>query len=525
MFATDMYNQRSRLNDLLDAVRAEYEQLAQEAGLVKSQRDECELAMNSQIQEISLFQQTFHELERSQMMLKKQYEDEIARLRQQIDQIQHGAPLPPHPLSAADQPSHVKYETVNAKFQHAGYTPSAPHAVPPGSLPPPVSASGHPYATREASLPPNSTASSIGRSPSSFGPPPPGTPSQPAGYGEMDPENVPAAMKVDGHDWFALFNPKVPRRLKIDLLHTFELPSVVCCVKFSADGQYLAAGGNKVTFIFAMSTGDRVAVLQDSSADGEGDRYIRSVSFSPDGVYLATGAEDKLIRIWDIAKGKVTRVLRGHEQDIYSLEFSHNGRLLVSGSGDRSVRIWDWAQQVPIHVLRIRDPEPKDPGITSVAISPDDRLVAAGSLDTMVRVWDLQTAQEVAKLRGHKDSVYSVTFTPDAQKLVSGSLDKALRIWDISSKGYGERNLCIHTLTGHKDFVLSVATTPDNKWIISGSKDRGVQFWDMKTGQTQLILQGHKNSVISVAASPGRRPLFATGSGDSRARIWTYEHL
>lgn len=55
------------------------------------------------------------------------------------------------------------------------------------------------------------------------------------------------------------FNPKVPRRLKIDLLHTFELPSVVCCVKFSADGQYLAAGGNKVTFIFAMSTGDRVA--------------------------------------------------------------------------------------------------------------------------------------------------------------------------------------------------------------------------------------------------------------------------
>lgn len=207
--------------------------------------------------------------------------------------------------------------------------------------------------------------------------------------------------------------------------------------------------------------------------------------------------------------------MRGHEQDIYSLEFSHNGRLLVSGSGDRSVRIWDWAQQVPIHVLRIRDPEPKDPGITSVAISPDDRLVAAGSLDTMVRVWDLQTAQEVAKLQGHKDSVYSVAFTPDAQKLVSGSLDKALRIWDISSKGYGERNLCIHTLTGHKvrirlgkrfykpamvtphlekDFVLSVATTPDNKWIISGSKDRGVQFWDMKTGQTQLILQGHKNS-------------------------------
>lgn len=105
---------------------------------------------------------------------------------------------------------------------------------------------------------------------------------------------------------------------------------------------------------------------------------------------------------------------------------------------------------MPIHVLRISDPEQKDPGITSIAISPDDRLVAAGSLDKIVRVWDLQTAQEIEKLQGHKDSVYSVTFTPDGQKIVSGSLDKTLRVWDIGAKGYGERGLCTHTLTSHK---------------------------------------------------------------------------
>jgi glucose repression regulatory protein TUP1 len=103
-------------------------------------------------------------------------------------------------------------------------------------------------------------------------------------------------------------------------------------------------------------------------------------------------------------------------------------------------------------------------------------------------------------------------------------------------------------LSGHKDYVLSVDTTPDGKWIVSGSKDRGVQFWDIRTGSTQFMLQGHKNSgkispffgiipiltldfvvidtiVISVAASPGRRPLFASGSGDNRARIWSFEAL
>ena len=72
-----------------------------------------------------------------------------------------------------------------------------------------------------------------------------------------------------------------------------------------------------------------------------------------------------------------------------------------------------------------------------------------------------------------------------------------------------------------QDFVLSVALTPDANWVMSGSKDRGVQFWDPRSGHTQLMLQGHKNSVISVAPSPVGG-YFATGSGDMRARIWSY---
>ena len=83
-----------------------------------------------------------------------------------------------------------------------------------------------------------------------------------------------------------------------------------------------------------------------------------------------------------------------------------------------------------------------------------------------------------------------------------------------------------------------MALTPDGEWVLSGSKDRGVQFWSPRSGDTQLMLQGHKNSgenfvlnslrlllifvhypVISVAPSPVGE-LFATGSGDMRARIW-----
>ncbi|KAG1560470.1 hypothetical protein G6F49_002675 [Rhizopus delemar] len=520
----------SRLMELLDAVKNEYDQLAQEVMVCKSQRDEYEHKMNSQIQEMNAFQQNLMDLERAQQLIKKQYEEEIARLRQQLEQqAQHpqhgGAPPPPAayggPSGYQQQPPPPLMDT-KAHVHHSGYP------VPNASSAPPPPHAGTPYMNGGSPLPSNAPPppSQLARGSNVLGKSGSQTPNEP--LSDINPENVPANMKVEGQDWFALFNPKATRYLKVDLLHTFDHGSVVCCVKFSADGRFLAAGCNQATYIYDTLSSTRVAVLQDENSGREGDLYIRSVSFSPDGKYLATGAEDKQIRIWDIAKKRIRGVLTGHEQDIYSLEFSRDGRILVSGSGDRTARIWDWQSLRCLHELRINDADQQDLGVTSVATSPDSRLVAAGSLDKVVRVWDAHTGQLLERLEGHKDSVYSVAFMPDGKTLVSGSLDKTLRMWQLGAgeRGYERnKNACIQVFSGHKDFVLSVATTPDGNWIVSGSKDRGVQFWDPRTGQTQFMLQGHKNSVISVATSPGHKPMFATGSGDNRARIWSYEPL
>ena len=224
---------------------------------------------------------------------------------------------------------------------------------------------------------------------------------------------------------------------------------MVCCVRFSADGKYLATGCNRTAQIYDVKTGIKTwfgylvvslflltiwhSVLSDETASKAGDLYIRSVCFSPDSKYLATGAEDKQIRIWDIAKRRIRNVFDGHQQEIYSLDFSHDGRLIVSGSGDKTARIWDMLDG-SVKVLTINDPDSlnNDAGVTSVAISPNGQLVAAGSLDTVVRIWDVPSGTLVERLRGHKDSVYSVAFTPDGKGLISGSLDKTLKYWDVS---------------------------------------------------------------------------------------------
>jgi len=308
---------------------------------------------------------------------------------------------------------------------------------------------------------------------------------------DQDFESTPADYKRQGEDWFAIFNKNVPRQLDVSLLHTFEHPSVVTCVRFSADGKYIATGCKKWAQIFDVKTGARVVTLVDDLDRVGDDNYVRTLCFSPDGRYLATGAEDKIIRIWDVQRKKIKQFI-GHESDIYSLDLSGDGTHLASSSTD-GVRLWDMETGQNLLTLHIDDV------VTNVTISPDGKFVAAGSLDQCVRVWEMERGSLVERLEGHEDSVYSVAFSPSGMELLSASLDKTVKLWELTAPRMPRSMLparptagiCKTTYVGHKDLVLTAAWSPDGKWVVSGGKDRSVQFWNPVDGKPQFILEGH----------------------------------
>lgn len=558
----------ARLADLLDFVRHEFDLISGETATLKGQRDEFEHRIGQQVSEVQLMQQHIMELESRHTGMAQQYEEEIKRLRHMLDSRgPDGGP------SAGGAPPHLP--TSNAGPPHLASGGSKGGAPPAFGAPPGAYRNGY-ERERGPSSGEGAAAKRLrmddrerdGR----YGPPSPGMerdrdgrplPKKEAGYpypardhepspapnaaagntslanlSELDPEEVPKELKKEGSDWWAIFNPKVKRQLDVSLVHTLMHESVVCCVRFSPDGKYLATGCNKSAQIYDTKTGAKTCVLSDQPPNHKGDLYIRSVCFSPDGRYLATGAEDRQIRLWNIATKKVKHMFTGHKQEIYSLDFSRDGRIIASGSGDKTVRVWDVESGQLLHTLYTspgQEQGPSEAGVTSVSISADSRLVAAGALDTLVRVWDARTGQPLEKLRGHKDSIYSVCFAPDGRTLISGSLDKTLKMWDLTGTNRAldanvpdeekmHNAVCANTFLGHKDYVLSVSCSPDGMWIASGSKDRGVQFWQPSTGQAQLVLQGHKNSVIAIHLSPAGG-LLASGSGDFNARVWKYESV
>ncbi|TIA73404.1 hypothetical protein E3P84_02536 [Wallemia ichthyophaga] len=572
----------SRLSELLDIVKQEFDSISSNGVMIKEQRDEFENKLSAQINEINTLKQSFLDLKNLHTDIVNSYQEEISRLRLELDNRQsnsNNSTRPPTPNKSNQLPPPSLFSNQQKPFQQREFQREQQPQQQPQQLQQPQQPQQpqqHPQHSSQSPLPINTQLHSIKRSQSPYPShsvqqqqqqhsqqqpqplhhlPPPDHPPQPPQNSLKpinhsiqtdftDVDSFPNEFRKDGSDWLAIYNPQLKRNMDVSLIHNLVHESVVCCVRFSTDGQFLATGCNKTAQIYDTKTGAKVSVLVDDNVPIKGDLYIRSVCFSPDSKFLATGAEDKQIRVWDIQKKKIKSLFTGHNQEIYSLDFSSDGKFIASGSGDKTARLWDVESNTCLHTFDIQDiimcdTGPIDSGVTSVAISPDNRMVAAGSLDTKVRVWDVKTGNQLERLTGHKDSVYSVAFSPDGKSLISGSLDRTLKIWDLSgttsainggnpppvkNEINGEKTgyaVCINTLVGHKDYVLSVAVSPDGKYIVSGSKDRGVQFWDPNTAQTQLMLQGHKNSVISIDLS-ARGQLLATGSGDYHARICGY---
>jgi len=284
----------------------------------------------------------------------------------------------------------------------------------------------------------------------------------------------------------------------------------------------LATGCKKAAFVYSVDTSEKTGVYTIDS-----DCYIRSVCFSPDDSQLVTGAEDKLVRIFEVASQNLLRCLEGHTMEIFSVDWTSNGEYILSGSGDKSIRVWDAQGGTCVYNMVKPNKSEGPTGITCVAISPDNQIAAAGSLDKSIRFWGIEKGNFLGQFdgpTGHVDSVYAVAFSPDGKYLASGSLDETLRLWDLSSLTVSR---CKATFKGHKGWVLSIAFTPGGKWLLSGSKDLTIRIWDYRTpGATQPIAVLNRpkewNSVIGISVSP-KGMLFATGSGDFKGRIWEYK--
>jgi WD40 repeat protein/serine/threonine protein kinase len=235
--------------------------------------------------------------------------------------------------------------------------------------------------------------------------------------------------------------------------------------------------------------------------------WAQSVAFTPDGALLASAGHDQTVRLWDVAAGRVLRVLRGHTGEVTSVAFSPDGTRLASASGDHNVKIWNVADGREQRTLQGTH------HVSAVAFSPNGVLIASSGADKLARVWNASDGVLVHTFKGHTDEVWGVDFSPDGRWLATAGADRDVRLWDVLA------GIPIRTLAGHTAAVETVAFSPDGRLLASSSWDRTVRIWDLVSGQTRHTLYGHLNWVYHVAFSPDGA-LLASSGWDGMVKIW-----
>jgi WD40 repeat protein len=188
---------------------------------------------------------------------------------------------------------------------------------------------------------------------------------------------------------------------------------------------------------------------------------------------LATGSDDKTVRLWSLPEGRLLRKLRppigpGDDGKIHAVALSPDG-LLVAASG-LDVR-WSSRQRTSVYLFDAATGELKarvgefESLINHLTFSVDGRFLAVTLRKGGLRVIDTEHMNEVAADRDYGGGAYGAAFAPGGQ-LFTVADDGYLRAYDTSFQ-------LVRKVPGHGGWTpLSVAVDPAGERLAVSFYDR-----------------------------------------------------
>ncbi len=255
-----------------------------------------------------------------------------------------------------------------------------------------------------------------------------------------------------------------------------------------SDGVCVAVGEGHTDSVGCVGLFKRDEIATSSSkqafvVSGSGDKILKRWTLP---LHLMCGGVDQSVEQQRLA---VSHSVRAHDKDINTVVVAPNDGLVASGSQDKTVRIWRGSDLSALATL-----SGHKRGIWRVAFSPVDRCLVSCSGDRTLRLWSMVDYSCLRTFEGHAGSVLSVKFVNKGMQLLSGSADGLIRLWTLRT---GE---CENTFDEHEDKVWALAVPPDvvaatateqvdlrlaPLQFFSGGSDSRLLVWDDITRQEE----------------------------------------
>nr|XP_025046423.1 protein HIRA isoform X2 [Pelodiscus sinensis] len=206
---------------------------------------------------------------------------------------------------------------------------------------------------------------------------------------------------------------------------------------------------------------------------------VNCVRWSNNGVYLASGGDDKLIMVWKRA--------------------AYIGPSTVFGSSSKLANVEQWRC---VSILRSHSGDVMD-----VAWSPHDAWLASCSVDNTVVIWNAVKFPEIlATLKGHAGLVKGLTWDPVGKYIASQADDRSLKVWRTMDWQLETSITKPFDECGGTTHVLRLSWSPDGHYLVSAhamnNSGPTAQIIERDGWKTNMDFVGHRKAVTVVKFNP-----------------------
>ena len=285
----------------------------------------------------------------------------------------------------------------------------------------------------------------------------------------------------------------------------------VYSVAYSSDGKHVVSySHDDVVRIWDVVTGKCVQSHKGCIED------IKQSVFNVDSskIVLVSHEKDSVV-IWDVNRNRKCLSFGAHEsREYYAASFSPDGQFVVTVSNDRIVEIWDAQSGSFINDFEF----PYD--VYNAFFSPSGDLIATICNDVpytdLIVIFDFNREEVVSTIQGESGEFITNSFSPDSKEFITVSnKNGAITIWDVKT-GSVSKQLQDPDGIGFSDAAYST----DGKMIAS-TRFGSILIWDVENG---IILHTLNDPASSVGFSKDGRCIVSSDDGGT-IRIWDYPPL